>query len=154
MLFGYNRNATITYNEFAWIGDSCIGSWGNTEGFEFNPPLNTTERHVKLGINGTNGDQPRFSNVSYNFAREIGINEKQSSFYFQATSCQNYIGHNIVFNGPRAGINFNDGFGGANEVDSNIVFNMCRESSDHGKCVLYMFSKRVSTDLNMFSFNF
>ena len=27
MLFGYNRNASITYNEFAWIGDSCIGSW-------------------------------------------------------------------------------------------------------------------------------
>ncbi len=27
---------------------------------------------------------------------------------------------------------FNDGFGGANTVDSNIIFNMCRESSDHG----------------------
>ncbi len=31
----------------------------------------------------------------------------QSSFYFQAKSCQNLIMGNIFFNGPRAGVNFN-----------------------------------------------
>ena len=35
---------------------------------------------------------------------------------------------NINFNGPRAGISFNDGFGGANDVSQSLIFNMCRES--------------------------
>ena len=39
---------------------------------------------------------------------------------------------NIFFNGPRAGINFNDGFGGGSNVAENLLFNTCRESSDHG----------------------
>ena len=39
---------------------------------------------------------------------------------------------NILFNGPRAGVNFNDGFGGGSLVDENILFNTCRESGDHG----------------------
>ena len=33
---------------------------------------------------------------------------------------------------PRSGINFNDGFGGGNEVVSNVIFNQCRQSGDHG----------------------
>jgi len=37
-----------------------------------------------------------------------------------------------MFNGPRALINFNDGFGGANEVAQNLLFNPNRESSDQG----------------------
>ena len=44
-----------------------------------------------------------------NFVREIGLIEKQSSMWFQAKSCQSVIEKNIVFNGPRAAINFNDG---------------------------------------------
>ena len=39
---------------------------------------------------------------------------------------------NIFFNGPRAGVNFNDGFGGESLLDQNILFNTCRESGDHG----------------------
>jgi len=54
------------------------------------------------------------------------------SGYFQAKSAETTIKGNIIFNGPRAGINFNDGFGGANEITENLLFNQCRESSDHG----------------------
>ena len=63
---------------------------------------------------------------------EIGIFQKQSSMWFQSKSCSNYISHNIFFNGPRAGINFNDGFGGNSTIFKNIIFNTCRESGDHG----------------------
>jgi hypothetical protein len=35
------------------------------------------------------------------------ISEKQSSFYFQAITAQTTIRNNVVFNIPRAGINFN-----------------------------------------------
>jgi len=31
-----------------------------------------------------------------------------------------------------AGINFNDGFGGADDLSHNLVFSTCRESGDHG----------------------
>ena len=39
---------------------------------------------------------------------------------------------NVFFNGPRAGINANDGFGGGDEIGHNLVFSTCRESGDHG----------------------
>ena len=39
---------------------------------------------------------------------------------------------NIMFNMPRAAINFNDGFGGGSLVEGNLIFNTCRESGDHG----------------------
>ena len=122
-IFNYNRNVSITHNEFVWIGDSVVASWGSTEGIEF-PELDAKGvRYSKMGIDGTNGNQPRFTNVSYNIGREIGIWEKQSSLYFQAKSCQNYVSHNIFYNGPRAGILFNDGFGGGSLVERNFMFN-------------------------------
>ena len=122
MVSGYNRNTTIQGNEFAWIGSTAIAQWGYTSGTDV----------PGMGWDGTDGNQPRFSHVLYNFVHELGIWEKQSSFYFQAKSCQNLIMGNIFFNGPRAGINFNDGFGGASNVSENFLFNTCRESGDHG----------------------
>lgn len=31
-----------------------------------------------------------------------------------------------MFNGPRAGINVNDGFGGGNQIEKNLLFNFVR----------------------------
>lgn len=36
----------------------------------------------------------------------------------------------IAYNGPRAGVNFDDGLGGGSVVTRNVLFNFCRESSD------------------------
>ena len=129
-MFDYNRNITITNNEFEWIGDSCIASWGNTEGISF--PSTNGEDIAQVGADGTKGTQPRFNTISYNYAHDLGIWEKQSSFYFQSVSCCNDIYNNIVYNIPRAAILFNDGFGGNNTVYKNLLFNACKESSDHG----------------------
>jgi len=54
------------------------------------------------------------------------------SAFFQAKSCQNNISGNIMMNGPRAMVNFNDGFGGGSTVESNLFFNAVRETGDHG----------------------
>lgn len=51
---------------------------------------------------------------------------------FQAESALTLIRRNTVFNIPRAGININDGYGGGTELTQNLIFNSCRESSDHG----------------------
>lgn len=122
MISGYNRNVTVQKNEFVWIGNTAIASWGYTTGAGVEG----------MGWNGTDGNQPRFNRIMYNFVHELGIWQKQSSLYFQSQSCQNLISGNIFFNGPRAAINFNDGFGGDSTLMENLLLNTCRESGDHG----------------------
>jgi hypothetical protein len=117
---GYNRHATIDKNEFVWLGLGAIASWGRE-------PKDLTKLN-----DGTGGEQPRYTVATNNFVHEIGHIQKQSSFYFQAITALATIQNNIVFNIPRAGINFNDGFGGGAEISDNLLFNTCRESGDHG----------------------
>ena len=45
---------------------------------------------------------------------------------------QTTLKRNVFGNGPRAGILINDGFGGGNLLQHNLLFNFCRESADHG----------------------
>jgi len=111
---GYTRRVTIADNEFSWIGDSPMAAWGYTNEND-----------------GMDGQQPRETFVLRNYVHEFGHYEKQSSMWFQAKACLTQIEGNIVFNGPRAGINFNDGFGGGTNVTNNLIFNQCRESGDH-----------------------
>ena len=53
--------------------------------------------------------QPRGSRIRFNTCRELGIWEKQSSFYTTFKSGRNTVEGNLVWNGPRAHINVNDG---------------------------------------------
>ena len=115
LLSGYTRAVNIVDNEASWLGANFAAAWGDTV-------LN----------DGTAGNQPRGTTLSGNLVREIGIYEKQSSAWFQAKACLTNITGNLFFNGPRAAVNFNDGFGGSNEVSDNIMWNWCRESGDHG----------------------
>eukprot|EP01045_Picozoa_sp_COSAG04_P061225 COSAG04_NODE_31330_length_257_cov_0.658228_1_plen_40_part_10 len=39
---------------------------------------------------------------------------------------QTTIVGNLLFNGPRAAINHDDGFGGGNNISDNALFNWCR----------------------------
>ena len=114
-LSNYVRNAVIEGNEFVYTGDSAIAAIGSTE-----------------LIDGTAGTQPRGTKILGNFAHETGIYGKQTSAYVQALACQTEIVGNVFFNGPRAAINFNDGFGGGNLVKNNLLFNCVRETNDHG----------------------
>jgi len=114
-LDGYNRWTQISRSEFVQLGSTAIAAWG----------------YEHMG-DGTGGDQPRDTQVVDNMCHEIGIYQKQSSCYFQAVSAENVIQRNLFFNGPRAMVNFNDGFGGGHDLGDNLIFNSCRESSDHG----------------------
>eukprot|EP01064_Diplonema_japonicum_P030955 TRINITY_DN539_c0_g1_i1.p1 TRINITY_DN539_c0_g1~~TRINITY_DN539_c0_g1_i1.p1 ORF type:complete len:807 (+),score=265.40 TRINITY_DN539_c0_g1_i1:43-2463(+) len=120
---GYNRNATVSRNEFAWIGGNSLAAWGYT---------NETAANPLEGFDGTDGNHPRYTNIINNVAREIGHYEKQSAFYFQGKVAESNLQYNVFFNGPRAGINFNDGFGGADTLHGNLVFSALRETQDHG----------------------
>jgi len=115
MLAGYCRHTHVHRSEFSWIGNGAIATWGDTDGYD-----------------ATRGTQPRFSLIEENVMSNLGLYQKQSSGWGQAKACQNIIRSNVVFNLPRAAINFNDGLGGGNLVYENVIFNTCRESGDHG----------------------
>jgi hypothetical protein len=84
------------------------------------------------GIDGTDGNQPRGTQVTGNMCHEYGFNQKQSSCVFMAKSMQTNITGNIMFNAARAHVNQNDGFGGGTNLEANLIYSSCRESSDHG----------------------
>lgn len=114
-LSNYVRRAIIENSEFVYIGESAIASIGSAE-----------------LIDGTSENQPRGNSIMGNLIHEIGIFGKQTSAYVQSLTCETVFSNNVFFNGPRAGINFNDGFGGGNKVSYNLGFNLVRETGDHG----------------------
>ena len=79
-----------------------MAAWGDTEGGDARMPPG-------YGQDGSGGAQPRGNVVAHNLCRELGIWEKQSSCYTQFKASENVVAGNIMFNGPRAHINFNDG---------------------------------------------
>jgi len=127
---GYNRDMAINNNEFFGIGDSAMAAWGDTS-FNLNSNASLTLPYP-IGPDGREGNQPRGTLVTNNIVREIGLWQKQSSLWFQAVTAQTTLKGNVFFNGPRAALNFNDGFGGGDEITENLLLNTCRESSDHG----------------------
>ncbi|CAB9520741.1 expressed unknown protein [Seminavis robusta] len=115
MFGGYNRHAHVTRSDFSWLGEGAMATWGDTNGYD-----------------ATGGAQTRMSIIEHNVMSNLGLYQKQSSAWGQNKACQNIIRNNVMFNLPRAAINFNDGLGGGNLVEGNVIFNACRESGDHG----------------------
>lgn len=109
------RNVVIRRSIFEWIGENAIATWGDTHKFD------AVQQKFPMG-----------TLVEENFMRELGIFQKQSSAWGQAKAALSTIRHNIMFNLPRAAINFNDMMGGGDKVLGNLLFNTCRESGDHG----------------------
>ena len=67
-------------------------------------------------MDGTNLEQPRGTLFDHNVVREVGVFGKQTSAFVQMIACNTTIQNSVMFNGPRAGINFNDG-----KLDSSAV---------------------------------
>ena len=112
------RDASVRDSHFRWIGDTAIACWGKTD------ELGDGGR---AGMNATAGNFPVDTVIDSNIVREVGMWEKQSSMYFHAKAARTRVTKNLFFNGPRAGINFNDGLGGGDVVEGNAIFNTCRE---------------------------
>jgi hypothetical protein len=155
MISGYNRNVTILESDFSYLGGSAMVAWGYTNETATDPgrPGVVNENWPQAGVDGTDGEHPQNTHVISCTAREVGLYEKQSSFFMQAKTMHTKLVGNVFFNGPRAGINFNDGFGGGDEIAHNLVFSTCRESGDHGplnswdRQPYYTWGTRNDTDL-------
>ncbi len=113
----------MTNSDFSYIGGNAVAAWGYTDESATSPAS---------GVDGTDGNHPEYTTVRGCTMREVGLYEKQSSFFIQAKTALTRLEGNVAFNGPRAGFNANDGFGGGDIIASNLVFSTCRESGDHG----------------------
>ena len=118
LVSGNNDNVQILRNEFSYVGSTAIVVWGKTD----------TEDNGFL----LRGYYPSRTLIEQNMVRNVGLYSKQNSFIFQALACSTTIRANVLFDGPRAGININDGFCGGTVIERNLVMSTCRESSDHG----------------------
>jgi hypothetical protein len=136
LLRGKARGVIIERNTFAWLGGTGIVLWGRMSSC-----LDADCKH-KLpldgeGPDGRQGNQPRGTIIRYNVFRELGVFVKQSAAIFQALAGLSVIENNVMFNGPRSLLNFNDGFLGGDIVRGNLFANSVRESTDHGPINLW-----------------
>ena len=114
-LFDKAKNNSVSGNRCGFPGDSCVVAVGSSN-----------------LIDGTVDTYPSDNVIAGNWFHDIGVFGKETSCYFQAIAGQNSILDNVCYNGPRAGFNFNDGFFGNNLAQQNLIFNMVRETGDHG----------------------
>jgi hypothetical protein len=129
-LSNWNRNATLAHNEMSWIGGTAMAAWGSTGRCL---DANCSQKLAwPVGPDARNGEQPWYTHVVGNLVKEIGLVQKQSSMWFQAATALSHLEGNVHFNGPRAGVNFNDWMGGGDVIEGNLLANCVRESGDHG----------------------
>lgn len=60
------------------------------------------------------------------------FNNAFPSRYFKSVTRENYLLDNIFHDGPRSGVNFNDGAMGGEVMRGNMLLNYVKESGDHG----------------------
>jgi hypothetical protein len=72
------------------------------------------------------------NNITANLFRNWGVWGKQTAAVYVSISRDNYVAGNVMYTGPRAGFNVNDGIGGGNVFEGNLGFGVVLQSSDHG----------------------
>lgn len=117
----YARDVEITRNEFYALGSSAVLLVGDPRFDAPNPHNRSADiNHIER------------VRVEENLANELGLAVKQSSGVFVAIGRSIMIRRNVFFNIARAGVVYNDGFGGNTTLEENILFNTVMETLDHG----------------------
>eukprot|EP00051_Salpingoeca_urceolata_P029755 m.490929 g.490929 ORF g.490929 m.490929 type:complete len:941 (+) comp28859_c0_seq1:2-2824(+) len=115
ILSRYVRSALVTECELFNIGETPI---------------------VLLGaadlMDGRSGTQPVHNTITHNYVHNWGIWNRQAGGYFEGLARQNDVSFNVFHDGPRAGANFNDGFGGGLVFKGNLLFNVVQDTGEHG----------------------
>lgn len=112
---GFSRGLSIDHNEIRNSGDSSIvavGFTNNMDGRALTYPWNNT--------------------VTFNHLHHWGVWGKQTSAFFAGITRELTVDHNCIHDGPRAGINQNDGFAGGNTYSYNLILNTVLDTGDHG----------------------
>jgi hypothetical protein len=126
MFADYVRDAAVVDSEFVWIGDSAVATLGTTR---YSRTGDQTGNDI---MDASDGEHPERVLFQGNLVHEIGVYGKQTSAFASNVASHETVVGNVLFNGPRAGVNWNDGMGGGNNISDNLMFNWVRETSDHG----------------------
>ena len=118
-LHGMVHNSTITKGDFLRTGDSGIVSVGR---------LPKWKPYSGYRISSV----PTNNTISFCHFGQTGVYGKQTSALFIAVSKRIRFLNNVLYDGPRAGININDGYGGGHVIERSVIFNQILESGDHG----------------------
>jgi len=114
----YVRNSSIVDNDFSAVGDSAILLVG-------------ASGHHRTNQAGS-VEYPAYNLIEGNHINTVGVWGKQTAGYFKSVARANIVRNNVFHDGPRSGVNFNDGFAGGALLEGNLLFNFVRESNDHG----------------------
>ena len=98
----YARDTRITGSEFSWIGDNAISQMGSVK---YDRSLDKSPDSTDL-MDATDGMHPEGTSVQSCVFREIGVYGKQVSAFASALSYKTSINGSVLFNGPRAGVNW------------------------------------------------
>lgn len=145
-LSGHSKNVLIDNNEIINIGSSGVQVVGFPDScrepsfWEYTNPLRPEVENAyvhKTTIEDTTKGPakehyPREAVISNNHIQNVGIWEKQSSQVALSVAYKIQILHNTLHDGPRAGINIGDGTFGGHELAYNDIFDVQKETDDHG----------------------
>jgi hypothetical protein len=139
-MHGHVQDSRVEDGDFRKVGDSAIVVVGK---LSHDSPYLSDETNVAQSAVPTN------ITITRNHFGQFGVFGKQTSALFVAISKRIIFENNVVYHGPRAGININDGFGGGHEIKNNVIFNQVLESGDHGPIntwsrSAYLYKKRGS----------
>ena len=96
-LLGKNWDATVTGNDFEWLGGSAVVLWGRTSSrLNSNGTLELPWSDYPNGPDGRDRDVPLRVSIVNNTAHDLGMWQKQSSFLFQAVSAMTKVLGNVV----------------------------------------------------------
>ncbi len=132
---GYNRFSSVTGSYLTRIGASAICFVGDPEGvrspsFQYGAfvPLDSMDRTKGF----KNQDHPAYCEAWDNLICEIGLFEKQVTGV-ELSMCRNItVGHNSIYDTPRAAINISEGTWGGHVIEHNDLFDTVKETGDHG----------------------
>ena len=113
-------NLRVQRNSFHSVGSTAVLLVGSPRYFASDPWSATLQDRVSSAV------------VSGNVIWDVGVFVKQASGVFVALAKDVLVENNVIFNGPRAGLTVNDGFGGGHVFWRNVVFNQVLETNDHG----------------------
>jgi len=116
LVTGDARDTRIEEGEFYLSGSSAIAVVGSAT------LANTTNTSA----------YPSRVTISRTLFEGVGVLGKQSSALFISLACGVTLEDSVLYSGPRAGVNINDGFCGGHVLQRNVIFDWVRETQDHG----------------------
>ena len=120
LVTGAARDTVVDEADFYKPGGNAVAVIG------YLPRANGSDPAAAFPINVT---------ITRTLVEGVGVYGKQTSALFVSLACNVILRDSVLFSGPRAGVNINDGFCGGHALEGNVIFDWVRETQDHGESI-------------------